>query len=202
MPKVSEEHRAARRQQIVDAGRRCMADQGFHKTTMNDVIRESGLSAGAVYGYFKSKSEIVAAIADDAIGNVDEIFDKLLADPGLSPVTALHAALEHAAQLAERPGGDVTKVAVQAWAESLRDDTIRATATAKYTQLRDHFADIARRGQDNGTVAAGVDPEHVAQAMFGLVPGFILQRLLLGDVSPDSYCEGFAALLNGSNEPS
>ncbi len=202
MPKVSEEHRAARRQQIVDAGRRCMADEGFHKTTMNDVIRESGLSAGAVYGYFKSKSEIVAAIADDALGNVDEVFDKLLADPGLSPVTALRAALEHTTELASQPGGDITKVALQAWAESLRDETIRTTASGKYAQLRKHFADIARRGQENGTIAAGVDPEHVAQAMFGLVPGFILQRLLLGDVSPESYCDGFAALLNGSTEPS
>ena len=76
MPKVSDEHRAARRKQIVDAGRHCVADQGFHKTTMSDVIRESGLSAGAVYGYFRSKDEILAAIADDALGNVDEIFGK------------------------------------------------------------------------------------------------------------------------------
>src|SRR5262245_36446294 len=110
MPKVSEEHRAARRKQIVDAGRHCVADQGFHKTTMNDVIRESGLSAGAVYGYFKSKNEIVAAIADDALDNVDEVFSKLLTDPDLSPVTALRATLDHIVELSNKPGGDVTKV--------------------------------------------------------------------------------------------
>jgi AcrR family transcriptional regulator len=197
MPKVTEEHRAARRKQIVDAGRHCVADQGFHKTTMNDVIRESGLSAGAVYGYFKSKSEIVAAIADDALGNIDEVFDKLLADPDLSPVTALKATLDYAVELSCAPGGDVTKVALQAWAESLRDEKIMATASSKYALLRGHFADIARRGQENGTIARDVDPEHVAQAMFGLVPGFILQRLILGDVTPESYTAGFAALLEG-----
>ena len=197
MPKVTEEHRAARRKQIVDAGRRCVAEQGFHKTTMNDVIRESGLSAGAVYGYFKSKSDIVAAIADDALGNIDELFDKILADPGLSPVTALKAALDHTVEIASRPGGDVTKVAVQAWAESLRDDAIRDTASGKYTVLREHFADIARRGQENGTIGKDVDPECVAQAMFGMLPGFILQRLILGDVTPESYTAGFAALVAG-----
>jgi AcrR family transcriptional regulator len=200
MPKVTEEHRAARRRQIVDAGRRCVAEQGFHKTTMIDVIRESGLSAGAVYGYFKSKNEIVAAIADDALGNIDELFEKILADPDLSPVTALKAALDHTVEIASRPGGDVTKVAVQAWAESLRNDAIRATASSKYTMLRGHFADIARRGQENGTIGKDVDPDCVAQAMFGLVPGFILQRLILGDVTPDSYTEGFAALLGGAKK--
>lgn len=195
MPKVSDEHRAARRKQIVDAARECVAGDGFHKTTMADVIRESGLSAGAVYGYFKSKDEILAAIADDALGNIDEVFDKLLADPDLSPVTALRATIEHAIELSCRPGGDVTRVAVQAWSESLRDPAIMATASSKYRLLREHFADIARRGQENGTIAKGVDPDHVAQAMFGLVPGFILQRLILGDVTPESYTEGFAALL-------
>lgn len=196
MPKVSAEHRTARRQQIVDAGRLCVAEQGFHKTTMADVIRESGMSAGAVYGYFRSKEEIVAAIADDALGHVDELFEKILSHPGeLSPVTALRIALEHVVQITERPGGDVTKVAIQAWSEALRNDTIKATAQEKYIQLRNHFADVVRRGQRDGTVDPDADPEHVAQALFGLLPGFILQRHILGDVTPDSYTAGLAALV-------
>jgi AcrR family transcriptional regulator len=195
MPKVSDEHRAARRKQIIDAARQLVADQGFHKTTMSDVIRESGLSAGAVYGYFKSKDEIVAAIADDALGNIDDVFDRIVADPELTPVKALRTILEHVAEIADRPGGDVTRVALQAWAEALRDEAIMTTAQSKYSLLRAHFAEIARRGQRNGTIAAGVDPDHVAQAMFGLIPGFVLQRLILGDVTPDSYTDGFAALI-------
>jgi AcrR family transcriptional regulator len=196
MPKVSEAHRTARRQQIVDAGRRCVAEQGFHKTTMADVIRESGLSAGAVYVYFRSKEEIVAAIADAALGHIDELFDKILNHPGeLSPVTALRLTLEHVVQLSERPGGDVTRVAVQAWSEALRNDSIRTTAQEKYTMLRKHFAEVVRRAQRDGTVDRGTDPEYVAQVLFGLVPGFILQRHILGDVTPDSYADGFAALI-------
>jgi len=200
MPRVTDEHRAARRKQIIDAGRHCVADQGFHKTTMSDVIRESGLSAGAVYGYFKSKDEIVAAIADDALGNIDEVFDALIADPELTPVKALRTTLEHVIQIAERPGGDITKVALQAWAEALRDEAVMATAQGKYRLLRDHFADIARRGQQDGTISPGVDPDHVAQAMFALIPGFVLQRLILGEVTAERYTEGFAALLGGPAE--
>ncbi len=70
MPKVSEEHRAARRDQILAAAVQCVAREGFHKTTMSHVIAESGLSAGAVYGYFKGKNEIIKAIADLAIGGL------------------------------------------------------------------------------------------------------------------------------------
>lgn len=196
MPKVSEEHRAARRQQIVDAARRCVIEQGFHKTTMADVIRESGLSAGAVYGYFRSKDEIVSAIADQALSEVDQMFEEILADPaGLTPEKVIRRALEYVVRVAEAPGGDVTRVALQVWAEALRTDSVMATARGKYRILRDHFADVARRGQADGTIRADVDPEHVGQALFGLLPGFMLQRLILGDVTPETYTAGFTALL-------
>lgn len=197
MPKVSDEHRLARRRQIIAAGRRCVAEQGFHKTTMADVIRESGLSAGAVYGYFRSKDEIVAAIADEALSTVDVVFAGILAtEELLTPVAALRTALTHVVRMADQPGGDVTRVGIQAWAESLHNETIRATAHGKFTVLRSHFADVARRAQADGTVATSAEPEEVAQVMFGFIPGFILQRLILGDVTPESYTAGLAALLH------
>jgi AcrR family transcriptional regulator len=196
MPKVTEEHRTARRAQIVDAARRCVLGEGFHKTTMADVIRESGLSAGAVYGYFKSKEEIVAAIAEDALSTVDEVFQKILAtEEPLTPLMALEAALEHVVEVSERPGGDVTRVAVQAWAEALRNPAIMTTACGKYSQLRDNFEAVARRAQADGTVDPDTDPRHIAQVMFGLVPGFVLQRLIIGDVTIESYTAGLRALL-------
>ncbi len=199
MPKVTEEHRLARRAQIVAAARRCVIEQGFHKTTMADVIRESGLSAGAVYGYFKSKEEIVAAIAEEALSTVDELFEKILAtEAPLSPLAALEAALNHIVAIAERPDGDVTRIAIQAWAEALRNPAIMETAAGKYTQVRAHFEAVARRAQADGTVDASVDPRYVAQVLFGFLPGFILQRLLIGDVSPDTYTAGLRALFQPS----
>ncbi|MFF0264130.1 TetR/AcrR family transcriptional regulator [Kribbella sp. NPDC004536] len=196
MPKVTEEHRLARREQIVAAARTCMNEQGFHKTTMADVIRESRLSAGAVYGYFKSKEEIVAAIAEDALGTVDELFERLLAtDAPLTPLAALEATIDHVVLVAQRPGGDVTRIAVQAWAESLRNEEIRGIAKGKYRKLRDHFLVIARRAQADGTLDRDVDPECVAQVMFSMIPGFVLQRLLIGDITPATYKAGLRALL-------
>ncbi|MGH3356319.1 MAG: TetR/AcrR family transcriptional regulator, partial [Nocardioidaceae bacterium] len=116
MPKVTPEHRAARREQILHAAWRCVAREGFHKTTMADVIAESRLSAGAVYGYFKSKDEILQAIADRSIGTVDELFHELLADDRAPhPADVLQAALEQLLKVADQGDTDLTLVAVQAW---------------------------------------------------------------------------------------
>ena len=46
MPKVTEEHLAQRRQQILDAAANCFARNGFHRTSIQDIIKESGVTAG------------------------------------------------------------------------------------------------------------------------------------------------------------
>jgi TetR/AcrR family transcriptional regulator, transcriptional repressor of aconitase len=55
MPKVSQNHLDARRQQILAAAIECFCRQGFHPTTMQDIIKESGLSSGAIYTYLPVK---------------------------------------------------------------------------------------------------------------------------------------------------
>jgi AcrR family transcriptional regulator len=65
MPKVSAAHAAERRIQIVEAAARCFERAGIHRTTMQDIFREAGLSPGAVYTYFFGKAEIVRAVAEE-----------------------------------------------------------------------------------------------------------------------------------------
>src|SRR5262245_48052330 len=83
MPRVSDDHLERRRQQILDAARRCFIRKGFHLTSMQDVFAESGLSAGAVYRYFKSKNEIIHAIATDTQGGAVSLIETLLKEDPL-----------------------------------------------------------------------------------------------------------------------
>jgi AcrR family transcriptional regulator len=61
---VSEE----RRSQIIESAIQVFAREGFAKTRMDDVAAEAGLSKGLLYWYFKSKEEIIIAIADLLFG--------------------------------------------------------------------------------------------------------------------------------------
>src|ERR1700740_1311622 len=65
MPKVTEQYRDVRRDQILSAARRCFLRDGFHATAMQDLFAEAGLSSGAVYSYFASKDDVIAAIAEE-----------------------------------------------------------------------------------------------------------------------------------------
>lgn len=195
MPRVTEEHRAARREQIILAAMRVVAVEGFHKTTMADVVRESGLSAGAVYGYFRSKEELIGAIAGQAGGLISGVVGQMLTqDPVPAPPETLRLLTTLVVQRAQIHGIDLTRIAVNGWAEAVRDEAVRRSIAGQFHDIRAQFALLVTAMQEAGHIDPDGDPQVAARTLFGLLPGFILQRLLLGDVTPESYAEGFAAL--------
>src|SRR5271155_2829450 len=90
MPKVTQQHRDARREQILAAARRCFLRDGFHATSMQDLFTESGLSSGAVYSYFASKDDVITAIAEENMRDVMAmIHDVASSQPGRPVGTVL-----------------------------------------------------------------------------------------------------------------
>lgn len=195
MPRVSAEHRAARREEIIDATVRCVAREGFHKTTMAAVIAESGLSAGAVYGYFKGKDELIRATAERTVGTFTGTLHAVATGPG--PVTVagtLGVLLQALETLAAQHDGAFPRVAVQAWAEALRDDQVAQLVRARVESLRSGWREVLERIRRDGGLAADADLDTMAQVVTGMLPGYILQRLLIGDVAPAPYAAALAAL--------
>lgn len=79
MPKVSEAHKDSRRRQILDAAIECFARRGFQRTSMEDIIRESNLSTGAIYSYFQSKDQIIETLADEQHDREKRLIQQALA---------------------------------------------------------------------------------------------------------------------------
>src|SRR5437868_9170575 len=82
LPKISPARERQRRDQILTAAMACFARQGYHATSMDDVVRESGLSVGAIYSYFPSKEELFLAISDDRSEQTLTYLNGLFRRPG------------------------------------------------------------------------------------------------------------------------
>ena len=54
------------RGQLLEAAARVIAEKGYYDTKIMDVVRAAGLSAGALYGRFESKSDLLTAAVVDA----------------------------------------------------------------------------------------------------------------------------------------
>ncbi len=58
-----EREKERRRQQIIVAAKRVFTKKGLSKTTMEDIAKESELSPGTLYLYFKNKEELYASLS-------------------------------------------------------------------------------------------------------------------------------------------
>ncbi len=184
-----------RRTQVLDAATRCFARQGFSATSMDDVVRESGLSAGAVYRYFDGKDALIAAAAEQALTRVAGTLAWAREAPEpVAPRRVLHALLTRVAQEPGPGEVDPARVAVGAWAEALRNPRVHQVVESTFRSVRADLLAVLIRWRDAGHLAPDADLEAAAAALFGTVPGFLLQRVALGDVDVDAYLEGLAAL--------
>jgi AcrR family transcriptional regulator len=174
MPKISEEKRQAREAQILDAATRCFARDGFHRTSMEDIVRESGLSPGAIYCYFRSKHEIVEAISAERHAHDQALLAELISSPNLSEgmdrvANSLCVLLQEPKERQRR------KVSIQFWAESLHDARIRKVAERGLRQ-RDRLTEALKNAQKKGEIPRLLDVDSVSRVMFALLQGFILQQ--------------------------
>jgi AcrR family transcriptional regulator len=193
VPRVSEEHLESRRQQILEAARRCFVRNGFHETSMHDVFAESQLSAGAVYRYFSSKDELITAIASTGVSQLELAFETVLANEDPPPLDrVLELLLEQVRRLeAER---QLCALAVQIWAEAGRNPTMRAWFDGTMARVQGLFARLIEIYQQRGLVEPGHRPQDAALVLGTLLPGILVQVALIGDVDPQAFANGVRLL--------
>jgi AcrR family transcriptional regulator len=178
MPKVSDEYRDARREQILTAARRVFQRNGFHATSMQDLFAEAQLSSGAVYRYFRSKDEMVLAIAQDSIRAVIDMMSSVARErEGSSAGEALATALSFLHEKNEKDG--LAGLSIQVWGEALRGGSLRESFVAMLREIKGEITEVVRRDQELGRLPAGVSPEALAGVLVSIIPGYLLQLAML-----------------------
>lgn len=184
---MSDAHRASRREQILDAALRRIVRQGFHRTSMADIIEESGLSAGAIYLHFDSKQRIAIEAARRLLaGRLAEVEGETAGAPAPSPVAVMRALVA----AVSREVGD-TRLVVQLWGEAVADPDMRELTDGLFATLRDSFMPHLERwaGQALGLAPAAARDWAVrtVPVLLGLGQGYLLQRALAPDFDGEGY---------------
>ena len=191
MPKVSAQYRDERRAHILAAARRCFVRDGFHQTSMQDLVREAGVSSGAVYRYFASKDAMIVAIAEDNLDQIVAIVGKSVAH-GADLGAALGAALEYARSRHADDG--FAAIALVVWSEALRNPALAVRLRESFDAAGAALAETARASSSSATALA---PDVLAKMLLCVLPGYLLQLAIRGADAvapiPDAVRELFPA---------
>ncbi|MGB3552116.1 MAG: TetR/AcrR family transcriptional regulator [Candidatus Binatus sp.] len=176
MPKVSEAHRENRRRQILDAAIECFAHDGFQRTTMEDIIREAGLSAGAIYSYFQSKDQIIETLADQRHEREQRIIEAALnRDEWAASVRELFRSLSNEL-LASSMVRKERRLEIHLWAEALCNPKVLRLIRRGNNQPVKLLSDAIAKAQRSGQLPRTLNPEAAARVLIAMFYGLILQQ--------------------------
>lgn len=183
MPKVTDAYLEARREEILDAAIACFTRKGFHRTTMDDICRQAGLSPGAVYRYFSSKNEIIDAAVrenpkadptswpefarwvEEEAASFDDFAKMIKTMNGIG--------LERFVRGSEAVETDM-KFRLRSWSEALQNPEVKEEVLARWQHRLGLFEQVVRRAQELGQVNPELDPAVVGRVMLALGEGFTL----------------------------
>ncbi|HYD86225.1 MAG TPA: TetR/AcrR family transcriptional regulator [Vitreimonas sp.] len=173
----------------MDAAIGCFRRRGFHQATMQEICAEAGISAGALYRYFASKAEIIAAIAEDHRGEGDTAFLRAAEQEGLIPALCL-AARNFLQKFADGDGALIADII----AEALRDDVLSASLRATDVRSVKLFAQAIETAQARREIDVTLDPEEAAETLYAAIEGIGLRRAFLRDTDTDEAVAQFCSL--------
>ena len=203
MPRLTDERRETRRQKILEAARAGLQEHGLQAVSMEMIIARSGLSTGAVYGYFKGKDQIISAVVTDGTAAMAEDLAPILDNPDPPPLPEfLQQVLRAVTGFGRHRKSNIDRllVSLHGWSHSQSDPELKAATRASYAGLRRLFAQAVRRWQATGTFDADADPEAVAQLLTSITLGFVAQRAMAGSADVKAHVGAIEAIMNMSGD--
>jgi AcrR family transcriptional regulator len=160
-----------RHTRILDAAQSCFARSGIHRTTMQDVATEAGMSPGNLYRYFPSKDALAAGLAERDRAEVASDFAVLeQAEDLVASFKAL--ARKH---FMEEPR-ERSVICLEIWAEATRNPAFAAMTHAFERELVARMSDIFAKAQARGALPRTLDPIAAAVMISTLANGLFVRR--------------------------
>jgi TetR/AcrR family transcriptional regulator, repressor for uid operon len=171
MPKLKPDIQRARREHILDAAELCFARAGFHRTSIQDICRQAGISPGALYVYFDSKEALIAGIAERDRADFAERLAGVAAAPDF--LAAMKDLGEHYFVREAKPSH---LMCIEIGLESTRNARIAEIQHGVDSFVTASFEKLFRRMKDDGRIAPDLPIPVVVQLFSVIADGMFWRR--------------------------
>ena len=152
------------REQLIDVAARIFDEKGFEKCSMADIAKAVGLGRSALYHYFKSKDEILAAIVEAEALTPTHHLETLSAESGLSASEWLRRAIVDGIVRRLSSG---SRFVTLSRLEAQIPDGLRVVYNRSRRQIYDYYVHCIEHGISTGEFRK-VDPKIAAFGVLGM----------------------------------
>jgi TetR/AcrR family transcriptional repressor of nem operon len=190
----------ATREAILLAATRLISVHGYNSTSLDDVLRESGVGKGNFYYHFKSKEELGYAMLDGIVtAFLERALEPCFSDPATPPLAQIRCFLDRALQ-AQRERNCVGGCVMGNLASELSDvhEGFRARLAMVFDSWRQRLSAVLTEANRRGDVTQACRPESVASFLVASLEGAILLSKVTKDIGVMEQCvselKGYLAL--------
>ena len=180
------------RDHILDAASRLMALRGYRATSLDDVLRASGVGKGNFYYYFRSKEELGYAILDRVVqGFVERILEPCFSPSVGKPLDKVRCFLDRLLE-SQRQRNCIGGCPMGNLAAELSDvhEGFRRRLAEIFTVWLEKMTDTLREAQADGSLRPECDPGGLAHFLVAALEGAILMTKVTKDIQIMETCVG------------
>lgn len=173
MPKVTEKHKEQRRQAILNAAEQVFLGKGYQLATVDDIAVRCGLSVGALYRYFASKSDIMLTLMDERLGRTPDLLERLTSGVG-GPWEQITRCVDIYVLALRVRHPSTGRLLLVAWGEALQDRVVRDGLLRRFSGVVDYLSAVIALGIKSGDFQPNAEPRVLASLLMCLADGVTL----------------------------
>ena len=180
-PKVSEVYKQQKKNEIIQAAAIIFGEKGYFPTTMDDLVKASGMSKGAIYHYFKSKEEVYEYMLQQQVEyKINNLMDKFSVLKTTKEKVIVLFDTYSSAEWLKQPKINSVRNQLEHWMAGSRTDNRK-----KYEEHSEIFynflKDILIEGQTNGEISMEINTLYAAKLFWSMIDGILLHGTVLED---------------------
>ena len=178
-PRITEDKWNETHQTILSTAQQLFAVKGYNGTSMNDIVKESGVSKGAIYNHFESKERLFLSLMEAQTQVGFSQLEATFSDDDTS-VDKLRKVLMITFGNSVSCPRELCMMQTEFMVSASRIESIVPELQKRYLMIRDFMVAIVDDGRRRGEIRKELDSESIVTLVFATLDGLGFQYSTLG----------------------
>ena len=178
-PRTTEDQWNETHQTIMQVAQQLFATKGYNGTSMNDIVKESGVSKGAIYNHFESKERLFLSLLETQTEAGLHQLESLFSEEDTS-VDKIKKVLEITFNSSVNCPREMCMMQTEFMVTASRIESITPELQQRYRMISDFMIAIVEEGKELGEIRRDLDSEAMVTLVFATLDGLGFQYSTLG----------------------
>jgi AcrR family transcriptional regulator len=178
-PRTTEDQWNETHQTIMNTAQRLFATKGFNGTSMNEIVKESGASKGAIYNHFENKESLFMALLDEqtelGLEQIEAMFSE--GDTSIDKLKKVFNATFGSSVDCPR---EICMMQTEFLVTASRIESVVPDLQRRYHVIHQFVVDIIEEGKRLGEIKQDLDSDGLVTLVFATLDGLGFQYATLG----------------------